>query len=104
MKKSTIYQELKNQFIYFFVAYEILKTNNLKLFAVLFLLVLADLIYNSKNIIQGLTQINTSSELDTTSDLKKSKLNRILIAILFFGICFLTYVLLVRKDFWILLF
>ena len=104
MKKSTIYQELKNQFIYFFVAYEILKTNNLKLFAVLFLLVLADLIYNSKNIIQVLTQINTSVELDTTSDLKKSKLNRILIAILFFGICFLTYVLLVRKDFWILLF
>jgi hypothetical protein len=104
MKKSTIYQELKNQFIYFFVAYEILKTNNLKLFAVLFLLLLIDVIYNSKNIIQGLTQINTSSELDTTSDLKKSKLNRILIAILFFGICFLTYVLLVRKDFWILLF
>lgn len=104
MKKSTIYQELKNQFIYFFVAYEILKTNNLKLFAVLFLLLLIDVIYNSKNIIQGLTQINTSSELDTTSDLKKSKLNRILIAILFFGIYFLTYVLLVRKDFWILLF
>lgn len=104
MKKSTIYQELKNQFIYFFVAYEILKTNNLKLFAVLFLLLLIDVIYNSKNIIQGLTQINTSVELDTTSDLKKSKLNRILIAILFFGICFLTYVLLVRKDFWILLF
>ena len=104
MKKSTIYQELKNQFIYFFVAYEILKTNNLKLFAVLFLLLLIDVIYNSKNIIQGLTQINTSSELDTTSDLKKSKLNRILIAIVFFGICFLTYVLLVRKDFWILLF
>ena len=104
MKKSTIYQELKNQFIYFFVAYEILKTNNLKLFAVLFLLLLIDVIYNSKNIIQGLTQIYTSSELDTNSDLKKSKLNRILIAILFFGICFLTYVLLVRKDFWILLF
>ena len=104
MKKSTIYQELKNQFIYFFVAYEILKTNNLKLFAVLFLLLLIDVIYNSKNVIQVLTQINTSVELDTTSDLKKSKLNRILIAILFFGICFLTYVLLVRKDFWILLF
>jgi len=104
MKKSTIYQELKNQFIYFFVAYEILKTTNLKLFAVLFLLLLIDVIYNSKNIIQGLTQINTSSELDTTSDLKKWKLNRILIAILFFGICFLTYVLYTRKDFWILLF
>ena len=104
MKKSTIYQELKNQFIYFFVAYEILKTTNLKLFAVLFLLLLIDVIYNSKNIIQGLTQINTSSELDTTSDLKKSKLNRILISILFFGICFLTYVLYTRKDFWILLF
>ena len=104
MKKSTIYQELKNQFIYFFVAYEILKTNNLKLFAVLFLLLLIDVIYNSKNVIQVLTQINTSVELDTNADLKKWKLNRILIAILFFGICFLTYVLLVRKDFWILLF
>ena len=104
MKNSTVYQDLKIQFLSFFVAYEILKTTNLKLFAVLFLLVLADLIYNSKNIIQVFTQINTSSEVDSNADLKKWKLNGFLIAILFFWICFLTYVLLIRKDFWIQLF
>ena len=104
MKNSTVYQDLKIQFLSFFVAYEILKTTNLKLFAVLFLLVLADLIYNSKNIIQVFTQINTSSEVDSNADLKKWKLNGFLIAILFFWICFLVYVLFIRKDFWILLF
>ena len=79
MKNSTVYQDLKNQFLYFFVAYELLKTTNLKLFAILFLIVLADLIYNSKNVIQVLTQINTSAELDTNTNLKKWKLNRFLI-------------------------
>lgn len=104
MKNSTVYQDLKIQFLYFFVAYEILKTTNLKLFTILFLLVLADLIYNSKNVIQVFTQINTSSEVDSNTNLKKWKLNRFLVAILFFWICFLIYVSFIRKDFWIVLF
>jgi hypothetical protein len=104
MKNSTLYQDLKIQFLYFFVAYELFKTTNLKLFTILFLLVLADLIYNSKNIIQVFTQINTSSEVDSNADLKKWKLNRFLVAILFFWICFLMYVSFIRKDFWIVLF
>ena len=104
MKKSTVYQDLKIQFLYFFVAYELFKTTNLKLFIILFLLVLADLIYNSKNVIQVFTQINTSSEVDSNTNLKKWKLNRFLVAILFFWICFLMYVSFIRKDFWIVLF
>jgi hypothetical protein len=104
MKKSTVYQDLKIQFLYFFVAYELFKTTNLKLFTILFLLVLADLIYNSKNVIQVFTQINTSSEVDSNTNLKKWKLNRFLVAILFFWICFLIYVSFIRKDFWIVLF
>ena len=104
MKKSNFYQDLKNQFLYFFVAYELLKTNNLKLFTILFLLTIADVIYNSKNIMQVLTQLKASSELDTTTNLKKSKLNGFMLANLFFLVCFLTYVSLIRKDFWILLF
>jgi hypothetical protein len=104
MKNSTVYQDLKIQFLYFFVAYELFKTTNLKLFIILFLLVLADLIYNSKNVIQVFTQINTSSEVDSNTNLKKWKLNRFLVAILFFWICFLMYVSFIRKDFWIVLF
>ena len=104
MKNSTVYQDLKIQFLYFFVAYELFKTTNLKLFIILFLLVLADLIYNSKNVIQVFTQINTSSEVDSNTNLKKWKLNRFLVAILFFWICFLIYVSFIRKDFWIVLF
>jgi hypothetical protein len=104
MKNSTLYQDLKIQFLYFFVAYELFKTTNLKLFIILFLLVLADLIYNSKNVIQVFTQINTSSEVDSNTNLKKWKLNRFLVAILFFWICFLIYVSFIRKDFWIVLF
>jgi len=104
MKKSTVYQDLKIQFLNFFVAYELFKTTNLKLFTILFLLVLADLIYNSKNVIQVFTQINTSSEVDSNTNLKKWKLNRFLVAILFFWICFLMYVSFIRKDFWIVLF
>jgi hypothetical protein len=104
MKNSTVYQDLKIQFLYFFVAYELFKTTNLKLFTILFLLVLADLIYNSKNVIQVFTQINTSSEVDSNTNLKKWKLNRFLVGILFFWICFLMYVSFIRKDFWIVLF
>ena len=104
MKNSTIYQDLKNQFLYFFVAFELFKTTNLKLFAILFLLVLADLIYNSKNVIQVLNQIDTSEEVDKNTHLKKWKLNRFLIAILFFWVCFLAYVSFIRKDFWVVLF
>lgn len=104
MKNSTVYQDLKIQFLYFFVAYEILKTTNLKLFTILFLLLIADVVYNSKNVFQVLNQFNSSSELYTTTSLKKWKLNGFMLATLFFWICFLTYVLLIRKDFWILLF
>ena len=104
MKNSTVYQDLKNQFLYFFVAYELLKTTNLKLFAILFLIVLADLIYNSKNVIQVLTQINTSAELDTNTNLKKWKLNRFLISVLLLWISIISYVLYIRNEFWILLF
>ncbi len=104
MKNSTVYQDLKIQFLSFFAAYEILKTTNLKLFAVLFLLLIADILYNSKNIFQVLNQFNSSSELNSTSILRKWKLNGFMLASLFFWICFLTYVLLIRKDFWIQLF
>jgi hypothetical protein len=104
MKKTNVYQDLRIQFLYFFVAYELLKTTNVKLFAILFLLVLIDQLYNSKNIFQVLNQFNSSSELYTTTSLKKWKLNGFMLATLFFWICFLTYVLLIRKDFWILLF
>lgn len=104
MKKSNFYQDLKNQILYFFVAYELLKTDNLKLFTILFLLTIADVIYNSKNIIHVLNQLKASTELDTTTSLKKSKLNGFMLANLFFLVCFLTYVSLIRKDFWMLLF
>jgi hypothetical protein len=104
MKNLTVYQDLKNQFLYFFVAYELLKTTNLKLFIILFLLVLADLIYNSKNVIQVLNQFNTSTELDTNTNLKKWKLNRFLMLILLMWISFITYVLYSREEFWIVLF
>lgn len=104
MKKSNVYQNLKNQFLYFLVAYELLKTNNLKLFAILNLLILADIIYNSKNIIQVLYQSKASSEIETTTSLKKWKLKGFMLATLVFWVCFLTYVSLKRKDFWILMF
>lgn len=104
MKKTNVYQDLRIQTLYFFVAYELLKTTNVKLFAILFLLVLIDQLYNSKNIFQILKQFNTSSEIEITSSLKKWKLNGFMLATLFFWVCFLTYVSLIRKDFWILLF
>jgi hypothetical protein len=104
MKNSTVYQDLKNQFLYFFVAYELLKTTNLKLFAILFLLVLADLIYNSRNVFQVLNQFNASSELDTNTHLKKWKLNRFLMSFLLMWISIIAYVLFIRKEFWIVLF
>ena len=104
MKNSTVYQDLKNQFLYFFVAYELLKTTNLKLFAILFLLVLADLIYNSRNVFQVLNQFNASSELDINTNLKKWKLNRFLMSFLLIWISFIAYVLYIRKEFWIVLF
>ena len=104
MKISSVYQDLKNQFLYFFVAYELLKTTNVKLFAILFLLALFNIIYNSKNVIQALNQFNVTSELDTKTNLKKWKLNGFLLATLFFCLCYLTYVSVIRKDFWIVLF
>lgn len=104
MKKTNVYQDLRIQFLYFFVAYELLKTTNVKLFAILFLLLIADVLYNSKNIFQIIKQFNISSEIETTSSLKKWKLNGFMLATLFFWVCFLTYVALIRKDFWILLF
>jgi hypothetical protein len=104
MKNSTVYQDLKIKFLYFFVAYELFKTTNLKLFTILFLLVLADLIYNSKNVIQVFTQINTSSEVDSNTNLKKWKLNRFLMLILLMWISFIAYILYIREEFWIVLF
>ena len=104
MKNSTVYQDLKIQFLYFFVAYELFKTTNLKLFTILFLLVFADLIYNSKNVIQVFTQINTSSEVDLNTNLKKWKLNGYLMSFLLIWISFIAYVLYIRKEFWIVLF
>jgi hypothetical protein len=104
MKNSSIYQELKNQFLYFFIAYELLKTTNVKLFAILFLLLMADVLYNSKNIIQIINQINFPKEVDIHNKYKKWKLNGFLLAILFFCVGFLTYVSIIRKDFWIVLF
>ena len=86
------------------MAYELLKTTNLKLFIILFLLVLADLIYNSKNVIQVFTQINTSSEVDSNTNLKKWKLNRFLMLILLMWISFIAYILYIREEFWIVLF
>ena len=54
-----MYQDLRTQFLYFFVAYELLKTTNVKLFEILFLLIIDDVLYNYKNIIQIINQINT---------------------------------------------
>jgi hypothetical protein len=104
MKNSSVYQDLKIQFLYFFIAYELLKTNNLNLFVVIFLLVLFDLLYNSKNVFQVLNQFNASSELDTNTILKKWKLNRFLMSFLLIWISFIAYVLYIRKEFWIVLF
>jgi hypothetical protein len=104
MKNSTVYQDLKIQLLYFFVAYELLKTTNVKLFAILFLLLMADVLYNSKNVIQIINKINVPMEVDIHNKYKKWKLNRFLVAILFFWICFLIYVSFIRKDFWIVLF
>ena len=104
MKNSTVYQDLKNQFLYFFVAYELLKTNNLNLFVVIFLLVLFDLLYNSKNVFHVINQINGSSELETNTILKKWRLNRFLMSFLLIWFSFIGYVLYIRKEFWIVLF
>ena len=103
MKKINVYQDLRIHFLYFFIAYELLKTTNVKLFAILFLLLIADVLYNSKNIIQIINQINTPEEVEVNK-YKKWKLNGFMLATLFFWVCFLTYVTLIRKDFWILLF
>jgi hypothetical protein len=104
MKNESVYQDLKIQFLYFFVAYELLKTNNLNLFVVIFLLVVLDLLYNSKNVFYVLNQLNASSELDTNTILKKWKLNRFLISFLLIWISFIAYVIYIRKEFWIVLF
>jgi hypothetical protein len=104
MKKTNVYQDLKIQFLYFFIAYELLKTTNVKLFAILFLLLIADVLYNSKNVIQIINQINIPKEVDINNKYKKWKLNKFLLATLFFCVCFLIYVTVLRKDFWILLF
>jgi hypothetical protein len=104
MKNSSVYQDLKIQFLYFFVAYELLKTNNLNLFVVIFLLVVFDLLYNSKNVFYVLNQFNASSELETNTILKKLKLNRFLMSFLLIWISFIAYVLYNRKEFWIVLF
>ena len=104
MKNSTIYQDLKIQFLYFFVAYELLKTNNLNLFVVLLLLVLFDVLYNSKNVFYVLNQFNASSDLETNTILKKWRLNRSLISFLIIWISFLAYVLYSRQEFWKVLF
>jgi hypothetical protein len=104
MKNSSVYQDLKIQFLYFFVAYELLKTTNVKLFAILFLLLIADVLYNSKNVIQIINQINVPMEVDIHNKYKKWKLNGFLLATLFFCVSFLIYVTVIRKDFWILLF
>lgn len=104
MKNSSVYQDLKIQFLYFFVAYELLKTNNLNLFVVIFLLVVFDLLYNSKNVFYVLNQFNASSELEKNTILKKLKLNRFLMSFLLIWISFIAYVLYNRKEFWIVLF
>jgi hypothetical protein len=104
MKNSTIYQDLKIQFLYFFVAYELLKTNNLNLFVILLLLVLFDVLYNSKNVFHVLNQFNASSELDKNIILKKWKLNRFLISFLLIWLSFIAYVLYSRQEFWKVLF
>ena len=104
MKKTNMYQDLRIQFLYFFVAYELLKTNNLNLFVVLFLLVLFDLLYNSKNVFHVLNHLNATSELETNTILKKWKLNRFLMSFLLIWISFIAYVLYIRKEFWIVLF
>ncbi len=104
MKTSTIYQDLKIQFLYFFVAYELFNTNNLKLFVVLFLIVLVDALYNTNNIIRILSSLNTSENLEPDTHLNKLKINRFLISILFLWIIFIAYVLFIRKDFWMILF
>ncbi|GEM_PF-4755186 len=104
MKKTNVYQDLKIQFLYFFVAYELLKTNNLNLFVVIFLLVVFDLLYNCKNVFYVLNQFNASSELETNTILKKLKLNRFLMSFLLIWISFIAYVLYNRKEFWIVLF
>mgnify|MGYP006147172051 CR=1 FL=1 len=50
------------------------------LFTILFLLLIADILYNSKNIFQVINQFNSSSELYTTTSLKKWKLNGFMLA------------------------
>lgn len=104
MKTSKIYQDLKIQFLYFFVAYELFNTNNLKLFVVLFLIVLVDALYNANNIIRIWSPLNASAALETDTHLKKLKINGFLITMLFLWTIFITYVLFIRKDFWITLF
>lgn len=104
MKKSTIYQYLKIQILYFFVAYELFNTQNIKLFVVLYSLVLFDVLYNAKNIFQAVYPLNAPSDLDTNTNLKKWDINKFFSTILFFWLCFLLFVLFVRKEFWIILF
>ena len=100
MKTSTIYQDLKIQFLYFFVAYELFNTNNLKLFVVLFLIVLVDALYNANNIFQILYPLNVSTDLEPDNRLKKLKINIYMITILFLWTIFIAFILYIRKDFW----
>ena len=100
MKTSTIYQDLKIQFLYFFVAYELFNTNNLKIFVVLFLIVLVDALYNANNIFQILYPLNVSTDLEPDTRLKKLKINIYMITILFLWTIFIVFILYIRKDFW----
>ncbi len=101
MKKSNFYQDLKNQFLYFFVAYELLKTNNIKLFLFLFLFIFIDAIINIKNIIQILRPLNNPTEVESSGKMYKWKLNLPLITLLLIWLGFISFVLYNRQAFWL---
>ena len=101
MKKTNVYQDLRIQFLYFFVAYELLKTTNLKLFLFLFLFILIDAIINIKNIIQSLRSLNNSTEVESSGKNYKRKLNVPLITLLLIWLGFISFILYNRQAFWL---
>jgi len=104
MKSSSIYQDIKFQFLYFLVAYEIFNTKNIKLFVILFLFILLDIIFNVINSSRILYHINTAADIEPSSKVKKWKLNGFLISLMLIWIIFIGNVLFIRQDFWLILF
>lgn len=104
MKTTINYKDVKIQFLYFFLIYEILHTDKLKLFLLLFFLLLIDVIINTKNMIEIFLTLNKVNGIEEDTKIKKNKIKLFLLSILIPYLCFVIYVLITRQEFWLVLF